>query len=28
LLLYGGALTFSGLEMNIAGIQEAVVGRG
>jgi len=28
LLLYGGVLTMSGLEMNIAEIQEAVVGRG
>jgi hypothetical protein len=28
LLLYGGVLTVSGLDMNIAEIQEAVVGRG
>jgi hypothetical protein len=28
LLLYGGVLTVSGLDLNIAEIQEAVVGRG
>jgi hypothetical protein len=28
LLLYGGALTVSGLDINLAGIQEAIVGRG